>query len=258
MARRRLKKGRLIRFILIVAIIVTVIIFKAQISKAIYNTTGITWFLSSNERHELALAPTEVDFKEVQKQTAQTNTDQSEPTPTEEGNEKLKLPDGNNVLGITYSAGDLEPGALAIQSDTIYKIKIMQVNSSTNGSMIFTEYQAQVKKVFKGQDNKEINFSVMGGSLAQNKLLPGYVQEIAGKTQDKLGQTVNLIVDGQEALAVGAEYIMFAGNQNGIITPNTGRSSFFLVKSGKVSRNTMHGEQPFEMKLGEFEKKFLK
>ena len=105
---------------------------------------------------------------------------------------------------------------------------------------------------------KEIHFSMMGGSIEPGQMQEGYLANVADKTKDKLGQTINLVVDGQEPLQIGKEYIMFADNQNGIMTPSTGRSSFFLIEKRQATRSTIMGEKPFSMPLGKFEKEYLK
>lgn len=114
MAKRTIKLGKLVRFLVIVAIVAVVVVFHSQIAHAIYDTTGVTWFLSGNEKHELAAV--KVNFKEVKRDPDfATPTDLPPAEPEKQDlSQKLNLPQGNNILGITYSAANATPEALGV------------------------------------------------------------------------------------------------------------------------------------------------
>ena len=251
-----IKMRRLISFILSLCILVTILFHGDKVGKFIYDKTGVAYYLNDEQRQELNIP--DVSQKEETPKTDENGepVEQSEPEKEPEIDENLE---GNNVIGLTYSSINTDPKTLAIYADCIYRVKIKSISTESTANILYTDCDVRVKKVYKGTEVKQARLYSFGGTIETDKLEPGIFQNAAGKT-DESTDTVTGLVDFCLPLEVGEEYIVFADNRSGIITPIAGNLSFFKIEGTKVVRISDKEEEgtKFSMSLYKFVKEYLK
>lgn len=254
---------RFYRFILFVNIVIIlvfcVLFFRNEISAFIYSQTGITFTIPQPNMDWVAFwkkddENSSAGFAEVE------NSDEGEKNEGQkQGKEvfdsRIEDLEDNTVIGINYSGIGDDPQSLATHADKIVKAKVKSVKVTAYDNFVHSEIIARVKKTYKGQESEEIRIFAFGGKLNTSELKDGQVKEAAGKTNQS-GDTVNVLMDFCEPIKEGEEYIIFAVNNNGILSPVNGNMSFFMVDGRKVVRLSSENTE-FSMKLGDFEKEYL-
>lgn len=261
------------RFMIFINIIIIlafcVLFFKKEISGFIYSQTGyelnipdisFDWiaFWKKNEKNgksnlEVNNQQGRGDGSQVKLQNEQSGQS------TDESNsftERLENLEGNTIIGINYSGIGDGPETLERYADRIVKAKIKSVSTVAYENVVRSEIIAQVKKTYKGESAKEIRIYSFGGNVNVSDLKDGQIKDTASKT-DSYGESVNVLMDFCEEIEEGKEYIIFASNAGGVLSPVNGNMSFFKVEGGNVKRVSAEDNE-FSMKFRDFEKNYLK
>ncbi len=231
-------------FVLSFGVLVGLVFYKPELGLFIQESTGSDIYLvadaSSGEQSG------------ANDQSDENNGENSTENSQEENIEVL--PEGNNVIGLTYSSVSSDPEDLALHAGSIFIGELKSSKCSVNGNIMYNDIIFTVDDVYKGTSTKEISMYYYGGSLNTGDIEGGIIKDAGSKSATD-SDDVNVVVDYTEDLVVGETYLVFANNNNGIVSPVCGNSSFFKVDGGKVT--SLNALEPFEMNKGEFEKTYL-
>lgn len=244
--RRRIKKRFYVFLVIINLILISVfctMFFKEQISG----------FMSGMSLNKLMFWKNDT--------AVVTNWEETTPAPeetepqTDVFESRMSELQGNTIIGINYSGIGDDPQSLANHADRIVRVKVKGVKVTAYNNVVHSEITGKVKQTYKGVETDDIQIFAFGGTVAKADLKSGQIKETAGKT-DETGDSVNVLMDFCEPIEEGEEYIIFATNNDGILSPVSGNMSFFKVDGRTVTRLSSENAA-FTMKLGDFEKNYL-